>query len=100
MWVSSVAHSMPYSWCPSPVSLVFFLPPLLQSTLSPKGRDLIEPCDLELGLLTASNRSPVQYLGCGSMSVFPFAAEGSFSDGDCRIPLGVILLISIFDQQC
>lgn len=35
-----------------PLALKLFLPPPLHDSLSSKGRDLIEPCDLELGLLT------------------------------------------------
>lgn len=73
MWVSSVAHKMSYSWCPCPVSLAFFLPPLLQSTLSPKGRDLIDTS--HLGLSISRSLMLCTLSGCGSLYLFPSTSE-------------------------
>ena len=66
--------------CSIPTDLTFFLPSLLQTSLSTKGRDLMETPHYGMNVLrclafyTLSN--------CGSLCLFPFAVGGSFSDGD------------------
>ena len=70
-------------WCPpSPLALIFFPPPLLQGSLSPEGRDLVETSLLELFISSRVFQDLFLCVmsGCGSGYLLPSAAGGSFSD--------------------
>lgn len=49
-WFYSVQNVL-IPWCPpSPLALIIFLPPLLQSSLSPEGKDLMKTSSLGLSV--------------------------------------------------
>lgn len=60
---------------PSPLAFLIFLPPLLQSFLSPVGRDLIET--FQIGLCVSYYLHSVHLW---SLCFFSFIAKGNFSD--------------------
>ena len=71
-------------WCPShPVALILLLPLLPQSSLSPKGEDL-----MEISLLRLSDPKSFTFCilsSCGSLYLFPYSAgENVSDDGQAR----------------
>ena len=63
---------------PFTLALITFLLPLLQTSLNPKEKDLMET--FLLGLSVPWSLSLCIMSGCGCLYLFPSAAEGTFSD--------------------
>lgn len=65
-------------WPPSPLALTFFMPPVLQGSLSPEERHLMEECHLVLSIPRSLTLCTVST--CESQNLFPSTTGAGFSD--------------------